>query len=76
MTGFHIIDINTEECIHEETGFDAEYTQDMYDAVREWWDESDDGTLDAEDLLVKLFVGYNPSDLNGEEEELRLDELL
>ena len=76
MTGFQIIDMNTEECIHEETGFDVEYTQDMYEDVREWWDEQDVSSLDSETLLVKLFVGYNPNNLTGEEEELTMDELL
>ena len=76
MTGFHIINLDTDKCIHEETGFDVENTQDMYDDVHRWWDEVDNGALDPEKLLVKLFVGYSPEELSGEEEELRLDQLL
>ncbi len=76
MTGFQIIDKNSGECIHEETGFDVESTQDMYDDVLRWWNgDCDDGT-DPNELLVKLFDGVSLDDLTGEEEELLLSELL
>ena len=59
-------------CIHEETGFDAENVQDLYDDVRSWWDGEEDGfdgEIKSEDVIVKLFCG-------DEEQELTMDELL
>ncbi len=56
-------------CIHEETGFDVEYTQDLYDDVIAWWKENDNDGTKPEDYLVKIFV-------DGEEEELTIAEIL
>lgn len=61
------------QCIHEEDGYDVEYTQDLYDDIVDWWDEykeseSYDGE-NADDFLAKIFVG-------DDEEELTIQEIL
>lgn len=75
MRGFSIWD-SSDNCIHEETGFDVEYTQALYDDILSWFNSNceqckADGVepYDAEDLLVKIYV-------DGEEEELTMNELL
>ena len=75
MNGFSIWD-SPDNCIHEEIGFDVEYTEDLYDDILGWFDSNceqckADGVepYNAEDLLVKIYV-------DGEEEELSLKEIM
>lgn len=67
--------------IYEISNLTATSTQDMYDDVRQWFDNEqlrrkhmNCPELDAELILVKLYV--TDDELKNEEEELSMDELL
>lgn len=80
MTGFQIwCDGN---CLHEETGFDVEYLDELYDEAKDYCE----GIIEAQkadpdckelnemsDFLCKFFS--TDDGLYGEEEELTADEL-
>ena len=75
MTGFDIL--YDEKCIHEETGFDVDCVEDMYDAVLRWWngDANEGDGMNAEDVLVKLFVQASGTTAL-EEEDITMAEII
>ena len=80
MTGFQIwCDGN---CLHEETGFDIEYLEDMYDEAKAYCegiieeqkaDPDCKNVNEMSDFLCKFFE--TDDELCGEEAELTADEL-